>query len=83
MNEKKIILTEEQLDEALRFASMGGAGILSPNDIKDTLEKLPEEIAKKALSSAMAAGILRKEAFDSSHSHEVLQNYPCRDGEIK
>lgn len=27
MNEKKIILTEEQLDEALRFASMGGAGI--------------------------------------------------------
>lgn len=61
MNEKKIILTEEQLDEALRFASMGGAGILSPDNIKDTLEKLPEEIAQKALSSAMAAGILRKE----------------------
>ena len=61
MNEKKIILTEEQLDEALRFASMGGAGILSPDDIKDTLKKLPEEIAKKALSSAMAAGIFRKE----------------------
>lgn len=61
MNEKKIILTEEQLDEALRFASMGGAGILSPDDIKDILKELPEEIAKKALSSAMAAGIVRKE----------------------
>ena len=39
MNEKKIILTEEQLDEALRFASMGGAGILSPDDIKDIQKK--------------------------------------------
>lgn len=60
MNEKKIILTEEQLDVALQFAAMGGAGLLSPNSIKDMLERLPEEIAQKALSSAMAAGILRK-----------------------
>ena len=60
MNEKKIILTEEQLDEALRFAAMGGAGLLGPDDANDTLKKLPEEIGKKALSSALAAGILRK-----------------------
>lgn len=61
MNEKKIILTEEQLDEALRLAAMGSAGILSPDDIKDTLKKLPEEIGKKALSSALAAGCIRTE----------------------
>lgn len=73
MNEKKIILTEEQLDEALRFASMGGAGILSPDDIKDTLKKLPEEIAKKALSSAMAAGILRKEGLVLQHLRLCLK----------
>lgn len=61
MNEKKIILTEEQLDEALRLAAMGGAGLLHPSDTASTLEKLPEEIGKKALSSALTAGILRKE----------------------
>lgn len=60
MNEKKIILTEEQLDEALRFAAMGGAGLLRPDDANDTLKKLPEEVGKKVLSSALAAGVLRK-----------------------
>lgn len=73
MNEKKIILTEEQLDEALRFASMGGAGILSPDDIEDTLKKLPEEVAKKTLSSAMAAGILRKEGSGPAALKVVLE----------
>ncbi len=73
MNEKKIILTEEQLDEALRFASMGGAGILSPDNINDTLKKLPEEIAKKALSSAMAAGILRKKGSSPAVLKAVLK----------
>ena len=73
MNEKKIILTEEQLNEALRIAAMGGAGLLSLNSIKDTLEKLPEEIAKKALSSATAAGILRKEGFGPAALKAVLK----------
>lgn len=61
MNEKTIFLTEEQLDEALRFASMGGADLLDPSDVVSTLEKLPKEVVKKALSSAMAASILRTE----------------------
>lgn len=73
MNEKKIILTEEQLDVALQFASMGGAGLLPPNSIKDTLEKLPKEIAQKALSSAMAAGILRKEGSGPAALKAVLK----------
>ena len=73
MNEKKIILTEEQLNEALRIAAMGGAGILSLNSTKDTLEKLPEEIAKKALSSATAAGILRKEGSGPAALKAVLK----------
>ena len=73
MNEKKIILTEEQLNEALRIAAMGGAGLLSLNSIKDTLEKLPEEIAKKALSSATAAGILRKEGSGPAALKAVLK----------
>lgn len=73
MNEKKIILTEEQLDVALQFAAMGGAGLLPPNSIKDTLEKLPEEIAQKALSSAMAAGILRKEGSGPAALKVVLK----------
>ena len=73
MNEKKIILTEEQLDVALQFAAMGGAGLLSPNSIKDMLEKLPEEIAKKALSSAMAAGILREEGSGPAALKAVLK----------
>lgn len=61
MNEKKIILTEEQLDEALRIAVMGGAGLLHPNDVVSTLEKLPKEVGDKALSSAVAAGCIRAE----------------------
>lgn len=61
MNEKKIILTEEQLDAALRLAAMGGAGLLNLSDIASTLEKLPEEIGKKAMSSALAAGCIRVE----------------------
>lgn len=52
---------------------MGGAGLLPPNSIKDTLKKLPEEIAKKALSSAMAAGILRKEGSGPAALKAVLK----------
>lgn len=44
-----------------------------PDDIKDTLKKLPEEIAKKALSSAMAAGILRKEGPGPAALKAVLK----------
>ena len=61
MNEKKIVLTEEQLDEALRLAAMGGAGLLSSTEIPEVMSKLPEELGKKALSSALAAGCLRTE----------------------
>lgn len=73
MEEKKIILTEKQLDEALRFAAMGGAGLLSSNSIKDTLKKLPEEIAQKTLFSAIAAGILRKEGSGPAAIMAVLK----------
>lgn len=61
MNEKKFILTEQQLEEALRFAAMGGAGLLHPSEITSIHEKLPEEIAKMALASALAAGCIRAE----------------------
>ena len=61
MNEKKIILTEEQLDEALRFTAMGGAGLLNPIEIPEVLSKFPKELASKVLASALAAGCLRKE----------------------
>ena len=73
MNEEKIILTKEQLDVALQFAAMGGAGLLSPSSIKDMLEELPEEIAENALSSAMAAGILRKERSGPAALKAVLK----------
>lgn len=61
MNEKKFILTEQQLEEALRIAAMGGAGLLHPSEITSIREKLPEEIAKLALASALAAGCIRTE----------------------
>lgn len=61
MNEKKIIVTEEQLDLALRFAAMGGAGLLHPGETASILEKLPKEIGNKALSSAVAASCIRVE----------------------
>lgn len=61
MNEKKFILTEQQLQEALRFAAMGGAGLLHPNELTSIREKLPEEIAKMALASAVSAGCIRVE----------------------
>lgn len=61
MNEKKFILTEQQLQEALRIAAMGGAGLLHPSEITSIREKLPEEIAKLALASALAAGCIRTE----------------------
>ena len=52
MNEKKIILTEEQLDEALRFASMGGAGILrkegpGPAALKAVLKMIADSTEKE------------------------------------
>ena len=61
MEEKKFILTEKQLDEALHFAAMGGAGLLPPNSTKDILEKLPEDLAKRTLAAALTAGCIREE----------------------
>lgn len=61
MNEKKIILTETQFDEALRIAAMGGAGLLNPTEIPEIIEKFPQELLSKILASAMAAGCIRKE----------------------
>lgn len=61
MKEKKFILTEQQLDHALRFAAMGGAGILPANSINAELEMIPEEIRKKTLAAACAAACVRTE----------------------
>lgn len=61
MNEKKIILTETQFDEALRIAAMGGAGLLNPIEIPEIIEKFPQELLSKILASAMAAGCIRRE----------------------
>lgn len=61
MNEKKIILTETQFDEALRIAAMGGAGLLNPTEIPEIIEKFPQELLSKILASAMAAGCIRRE----------------------
>lgn len=61
MEEKQIILTETQFDEALRIASMGAAGLLNPTEIPEIIEKFPRELSSKILASAMAAGCIRKE----------------------
>ena len=61
MNEKKIILTETQFDEALRITAMGGAGLLNPTEIPEIIEKFPQELSSKILASAMAAGCIRTE----------------------
>lgn len=61
MEEKKFILTEEQLDAALQFAAMGGAGLLNPKTMYDELRRLPEDLAKRALASALAVGCIREE----------------------
>lgn len=61
MEEKQIILTETQFDEALRIASMGGAGLLNPTEVPEIIEKFPQELSSKILASAIAAGCLRKE----------------------
>ena len=61
MNEKKIILTETQFDEALCIAAMGGAGLLNPTEIPEIIEKFPQELLSKILASAMAAGCIRRE----------------------
>lgn len=60
MEEKQIILTETQFDEALRIAAMGGAGLLNPIEILEVREKFPQELSSKILASAIAAGCLRK-----------------------
>lgn len=59
MNEKKFILSEEQLDKALDFAALGGSGLIPREDTNDMLSKLPEEIQERALSSAIAAAMIR------------------------
>lgn len=61
MNEKKIILTETQFDEALCIAAMGGAGLLNPTEIPEIIEKFPQELLSKILASAIAAGCIRRE----------------------
>lgn len=61
MEEKKFILTESQLNHILRFASMGGAGILSPDHIDEELKAIPEEIRKKVLANTCTAACIRTE----------------------
>ena len=42
MEEKQIILTETQFDEALRIASMGGAGLFNPTELPEIIDKFPQ-----------------------------------------
>ena len=66
MNEKKFILSEEQLDKALDFAALGGAGLIPREDTNDMLSKLPEEIQERALSSAIAAAMIRTKGLSGA-----------------
>lgn len=61
MKERQIILSEELFDEALRFVAMGAAGILNPKELPLIQEKFAPEIWQRLYSSALAAGIIRKQ----------------------
>lgn len=55
MNEKKIILTEEQFEKALTFVALGAAGIMPPEEVDSRLNELPEGIRGSVLDSSLAA----------------------------
>lgn len=55
MDKGKKLYSEEDVMEALRLTAMGTAGILEEKDAKDTLEKLPKDLANKVMGSTIAA----------------------------
>lgn len=60
MNEKKIILTEEQFEKALTFVALGAAGIMPHKEVDPRLNELPEGIRGSVLASSLAAAMVRE-----------------------
>lgn len=55
MDKGKKLYSEEDVMEALRLTAMGTAGILEEKDAKETLEKLPKDLANRVMASTIAA----------------------------
>lgn len=55
MDKGKKLYSEEDVKEALRLTAMGTAGILEEKDAKETLEKLPKDLANWVIASTIAA----------------------------
>lgn len=53
--EKMTLFSKEHVLEALRLVAFGCSGLLSPDDAKESLPKLPEELAKMTVSTIRAA----------------------------
>ena len=66
MNEKKIILTGEQLDRILMVTALGSIGMLPPSELDGFKKDFPEEIKAKVLSSAVTANLMRREGPETT-----------------
>lgn len=59
--EKMTLFSKEHVSEALRLVAFGCSGMLSQEDAKESLPKLPEELARMTMATIMAAGDIKKE----------------------
>lgn len=57
---KSFILTEKQLNEALRIVAFGTLGLLLPKEVDTIQNDWPEELAREVLSNAAAGGAIRE-----------------------
>lgn len=62
MNEKEKVYSIEDVNEAIRITALGVAGILSRQDAEETLNKLPNSLARCVMASTIAAHKTREMA---------------------
>ena len=70
---KKFVLTEDQLQEALRLAAMGGADLLNSSDAF-TLQVFPEEVRDEVFAAILAVKCL-KEGRSPIDAIDIIRQY--------
>lgn len=54
------VFTKEAVEEALRLTAMGCCGILSIEDAKESLNKLPEDLSRAVMIATISARMIKQ-----------------------
>ena len=54
------VFTKEAVEEALRLTAMGCCGILSKEDAEESLNKLPEDLARAVMTATISAKMIEQ-----------------------